>query len=75
MARDHLNKVFNVWEFFNQQQVRMIYDVENDALQLENYNKLLFDISVKLDKCLMLVIACGFSLNELLHNPVDNQYV
>jgi hypothetical protein len=23
----------------------------------------------------MLVIACGFSLNDLLHNPVDNQYV
>ena len=23
----------------------------------------------------MLVIACGFSLNDLLHFPVDNQYV
>ena len=23
----------------------------------------------------MLVIACGFSLNDLLHEPVDNQYV
>jgi len=35
----------------------------------------LFDIAAKLDKCLMLVIACGFSLNDLLHEPVDNQYV
>ena len=23
----------------------------------------------------MLVIACGFNLNDLLHEPVDNQYV
>lgn len=53
----------------------MIYDIENDCLQLQNYNKLLFDIASKLDKCLMLVIACGFSLNDLLHEPVDNQYV
>ena len=53
----------------------MIFDVENDTLQLQNYNKTLFDISAKLDKCLMLVIACGFSLNDLLHEPVDNQYV
>lgn len=53
----------------------MIYDVENDCLQLQNYNKVLFEISAKLDKCLMLVIACGFSLNDLLHEPVDNQYV
>jgi hypothetical protein len=75
VARDHLNKVFNVWEFFNQQQIRMIYDIENDCLQLNNYDKLLFEIAAKLDKCLMLVIACGFSLNDLLHYPVDNQYV
>ena len=53
----------------------MIYDVENDCLQLNNYDKLLFEIAAKLDKCLMLVIACGFSLNDLLHYPVDNQYV
>ena len=50
----------------------MIFDVENDKLQLQNYNKDLFDIAAKLDKCLMLVIACGFSLNDLLHDPVDN---
>ena len=53
----------------------MIYDIENDNLQLQNYNKELFDLTAKLDKCLMLVIACGFSLNDLLHFPVDNQYV
>jgi hypothetical protein len=53
----------------------MIYDVENECLQLQNYNKTLFDISAKLDKCLMLVIACGFSLNDLLHEPVENKYV
>lgn len=44
----------------------MIYDLEGDQLQLQNYNKLLFDIATKLDKCLMLVIACGFSLHDLL---------
>ena len=75
VARQHLKNVFKVWEFFNQQQMRMIYDIENDCLQLKNYNKILFDIAAKLDKCLMLVIACGFSLNDLLHEPVDNQYV
>ena len=55
--------------------MRTIYDIENDQLQLANYNQVLFDIAAKLDKCLMLVIACGFSLNDLLHEPVDNQYV
>lgn len=75
VARQHLKNVFKVWEFFNQQQTRMIYDVEKDCLQLQNYHKVLFDIAAKLDKCLMLVIACGFSLNDLLHEPVDNQYV
>lgn len=75
VARNHLKNVFKVWEFFNQQQMRMVYDIENDSLQLKNYNKVLFDIAAKLDKCLMLVIACGFSLNDLLHEPVDNQYV
>lgn len=53
----------------------MIYDLEGDQLQLQNYNKVLFDIATKLDKCLMLVIACGFSLHDLLQQPVDNQYV
>ena len=52
--------------------MRTIYDIENDQLQLANYNQVLFDIAAKLDKCLMLVIACGFSLNDLLHEPVDN---
>ena len=55
--------------------MRTIYDIENDQLQLANYNQVLFDIAAKLDKCLMLVIACGFSLNDLLHEPVDNHYV
>ena len=64
VARDHLKNVFKVWEFFNQQQTRMIYDIEHPASKLP-----------KLDKCLILVIACGFSLNDLLHEPVDNQYV
>ena len=72
VARNHLKNVFKVWEFFNQQQMRLVYDLENDCLQLKNYNKVLFDIAAKLDKCLMLVIACGFSLNDLLHEPVDN---
>lgn len=32
VAREHLKNVFKVWEFFDQQQTRMIYDVENDCL-------------------------------------------
>jgi hypothetical protein len=32
VARDHLKNVLKVWEFFNQQQTRMIYDIENDCL-------------------------------------------
>ena len=50
----------------------MIYDIENECLNLTNYNKLLFEIAARLDKCLMLVIACGFNLNDLLQEPVDN---
>jgi hypothetical protein len=53
----------------------MIYDTENKRIQLHLYNQLLFEIAAKLDKCLMLVIACGFSLNDLLHEPVDNKFV
>ena len=53
----------------------MIVNESSNALSLGGYNKVLFDIAAKLDKCLMLMIACGFSLNDLLHEPVDNQYV
>ena len=53
----------------------MIYDSENKRIQMHLYNQLLFEIAAKLDKCLMLVIACGFSLNDLLHEPVDNKFV
>ena len=39
----------------------MIYDTENNRVNLGNYNESLFTIASKLDKCLMLIVACGFS--------------
>ena len=28
-----------------------------------------------MDKCLLIVIACGFSLNDLMNEPKNNLYV
>ena len=53
----------------------MIYDQQAHTLSLDNYNSVLFDLASKLDKCLLLVIACGFSLNDLLSEPKNNFFV
>ena len=53
----------------------MIYDYSQNQLNLNNFNQVLFDLASKLDKCLLLMVACGFSLNELLNEPVQNLYV
>ena len=44
----------------------MITDPATNTLNLANYNEVLFELASKLDKCLLLVIGCGFSLNDLL---------
>jgi hypothetical protein len=53
----------------------MIYDSERDELNLGSYNESLFMIASKLDKCLMLLVSCGFSLHNLLSEPENNIYV
>jgi hypothetical protein len=53
----------------------MIYDQSTSTLTLDKFNKDLFELASKLDKCLQLVIACGFSLHDLLGEPKNNQFV
>ena len=53
----------------------MIYDAETNRVNLANYNESLFAIASKLDKCLMLIVACGFSINNLVQEPKNNGYV
>lgn len=40
-----------------------------------NYNHSLFKIAAKLDKCLMYIVGCGFSINNLVAEPDNNQFV
>lgn len=53
----------------------MIIDTQTNTLTLEKFNQDLFELASKLDKCLQLVIACGFSLHDLLGEPKNNQFV
>ena len=53
----------------------MIWDSGTNQLSLSNYNESLFNIASKLDKCLMLIVACGFSINNLVQEPKNNSYV
>lgn len=50
----------------------MIIDTSTGNLTLEKFNDQLFDLASKLDKCMQLVIACGFSLHDLLGEPKNN---
>ena len=76
VAPAHLKSVIRVWQFFNEQQNNMIFNQEkNQVNDMSGFNKSLFAIASKLDKCLMLVVACGFSLNQLLQEPENNTYV
>jgi hypothetical protein len=53
----------------------MILDQATNSLTLDKFNEELFELASKLDKCLQLVIACGFSLGDLLGEPKNNQFV
>ena len=53
----------------------MIFDTPTSTLTLEKFNQDLFELASKLDKCLQLVVACGFSLHDLLGEPKNNQFV
>lgn len=72
VAREHLNALYQLWTFFNEKQMLMIFDQATQRVVLENFNELLFDLAQKLDKCLLLVIACGFSLYDLINEPKNN---
>ena len=48
---------------------------DGNTLTLDKFNQDLFDLAAKLDKCLQLVIACGFSLHDLMTEPKNNQFV
>ena len=75
VARDHLKSVYLVWAFFNEQQIQIIFDTQSGNLTLEKFNPELFELASKLDKCMQLVVACGFSLADLLIEPKNNQFV
>jgi hypothetical protein len=47
----------------------------NDQLQLHNFNEVIFEIASKLDKVLIMVVSCGFALNNLPQEPETNIYV
>lgn len=49
--------------------------MSDGTLNLANFNDKIFHIASKLDKCLILVVACGFSLNTLPQEPEANIYV
>jgi len=36
---------------------------------------MIYNIAAKLDKCLIQVIACGFSVNNFAAEPENNQFV
>ena len=73
VAKDYLKAVAKVWQFFNTQEEQMI--MTNDQLQLHNFNEVIFEIASKLDKVLIMVVSCGFALNNLPQEPETNIYV
>lgn len=75
VAKEHFKGVVRIWSFFNEQQMKMIYDAGTQSVTLNNFNEVLFSIASKLDKLLMLLVHCGFSLTNLLSEPENNSYV
>jgi len=75
VAKDHFKGVVRICSFFNEQQMNMIYDTSTQSVTLNNFNEVLFSIASKLDKLLMLLVQCGFSLTNLLSEPENNSYV
>lgn len=75
VSKDHLQGLARVWTFFNQQQRGMIFNEATSEVQINNYNESLFAIAAKLDKCLMVIVGCGFSINNLVAEPDNNAFV
>lgn len=55
----------------------MIINPESSKLQplTQTYNQDLFTITAKLDKLLFLIVGCGFTINSLVAEPDNNQFV
>ena len=70
--------IVKVWLFFNEQQRSMIVDPATNELQASiasTFNASLFQIAAKLDKLLMNIVGCGFSINNLVAEPENNCFV
>lgn len=50
-------------------------DPQTNQLNLSAFNDTIFEIAGKLDKVLMVVVSCGFSLNTLPQETESNVYV
>ena len=77
MSKEHLKAIVKVWIFFNEQQKQMLVDPATQELQHlpTTYNTTLFEIAAKLDKLLMNIVGCGFSINNLVAEPDNNSFV
>jgi hypothetical protein len=53
----------------------MVWDKSTQSINLSNFNDVLFSLASKLDKVMMLLVHCGFSLTNLLSEPENNSYV
>ena len=55
----------------------MLVDPATQELQHlpTTYNTTLFEIAAKLDKLLMNIVGCGFSINNLVAEPDNNSFV
>lgn len=72
VSKDHFKGVARIWSWFNQKQMEMIFDPHTQYISLHSFNDVLFQIASKLDKLLMLIVHCGFSLTNLLSEPDNN---
>ena len=77
VSKEHLKGIVRVWLFFNEQQAKMVFDSATQELKplAATYNQSLFQIAAKLDKCLMYIVGCGFSINNLVAEPDSNSFV
>jgi hypothetical protein len=53
----------------------MVSSPNSGDLNFDNFNLTVYELAMKLDKCLFIVIGCGFSLNDLLAESKNNLYV
>ena len=75
VAKDHLTVIHALWNAFDNQARGSLIDTQTMQITIQKFNQDLFRLSMKLDKCLMLVVACSFNLNDLMTNPENNDYV